>query len=292
MAGYSESDIFFSIATAVLFVVCLIGNSVILTIIYKNQVFGDICQARLLIANAAIVDLVSSIDFLTSSVGYMNHGAVLENGILCQIEGTRRWAAKLLTHFSLLLLASSRYYAIAKPLVANIIFSRRVCLIFVGGMWLLVLSIVVVLGLLGNFKVHLSPDRSSCMLVVNTIPRLCILVLVLCLAISTIIVHAKTWWQYRLRMRRVGVSALVPNSNIGTALLVTKPILIITIYYVISFLPIICMLVAMEGFRKTVPMPVFRLGRLLYTSNHANNLIVFLISSKRFRASCMKLFYC
>lgn len=280
------SSFCFSIANAMLFLTCIICNTIILSIVYKNQVFGENCQARLLICNAAIIDLVSSLDCLTSAVGNIDNSIIRRYTAVCHIEAARRWLAKIIGHGSFFLLAVNRYYAVVKPFKGFVVFNRFMSFVYIFCLWGFSIFLVICIEITGKFKWHLSPDRTSVMIVASRVVRLTILTLVVTTASMTVIIYIKTLNHQRQIRRRIGHNDGVIRSNScnGRRLsLVTQSIMLITGYYIISVIPLSVMLVLMEGLQKKVPVTCIRVGRLLFASNYANNAIVFFIMNRRFR---------
>ena len=287
------SSICFSIANAMLFLTCIICNIIIIIIVYKNQVFGDNCQARLFICNAAITDLVSSLDCLTSAVGNIDNSIVSRYTAVCHIEAARRWLVKIIGHGSFFLLAVNRYYAVVKPLKGFAVFNRFMSFVYIFSLWGYSIFLVICIEFTSSFEWHLSPDKSSVMIVTSRVVRLIVLTLVLTTAAMTVIIYVKTLNHQRQIRRRINHSDDVIRSNScnGRRLSpVTQSIMLITGYYIISVIPLSVMLVLMEGLQKKVSVSYIRVGRLFFTSNHANNAIVFLIMNKRFRQAAREIF--
>ncbi len=292
MSTYPVTDwsYVFCVAMSVLFIICIIGNILILIIVYKNEVFGNTCQARLLISNAAIIDLIASLGCLTAAVGYIDIKLTTVD-VLCRYDSPRQWMFTLLSHFSHVFLATSRYYSVAKPFTANAIFSRRVGITLVSCSWVCVTIIGSVIEIIADNSNPLTADQSSCMgRMFGSDIKVLFQLLVMCCVVAIVIINARTWRVDRMRINRVNNvanrrNALRPNINQN----ITKPILLISVYYVVSFVPAF-VLISVASFAGRRSVLLTRFARLLFLSNHANNAIVFFLANRRFRERIKRLF--
>ncbi len=292
MSPVSEWSYFFSTVLSLIFVICIIGNILILIVVYRNDVFGNSCQAKLLITNTAIVDLVCSLDSLVTAIGYIDIEWIAAQGIFCRLSGALTWMMKIISHFSHFSLAISRYYAIAEPLAANSIFTRRVALSLVICSWGGVILIGSAVELLSSNTNEIAPDQSRCMgRVFGGKLKIAVPVISMCLFTATLITNIKTWRANRRRLGRVRANGNAPHPNdVRSRVDVTKSILLITVYYIFCFLPLFVLVFVQKLSNNGIPIVLLRLAKLLFDSNHASNAIVFSFAQRRFRDSILRLF--
>ncbi len=241
-----ELSYFFSTSLALIFIICIVGNTLILVLVYKREVFGDGCQGRLLIRNMAIIDLISSLDCLTCTIGYVNIKLITGVDILCKIEGFRQWVTKPFSQLSFLLLSLSRFYAVTRPHTVNDTFTRRRCIIAItcGAIGTLITGLC--LGWATGFTASVTPDGSSCFLTGKLTKRVSV-GFGFCLILTISVINIRTWWSYRMQEREVQPDSVNAPNNLPTNG-ITKAILLIVSYYLLSSVPFVAQFLVKNAF--------------------------------------------
>ena len=127
-----------TVAYSLILVVSLVGNSLIVLIVYKTTTLRK--PINLLIANMAISDLLFPIFLFPVQLADMHVGSWLIGGTLgqalCKIHVFSAEISTLVSIQSLVLITVDRYAAVVVPLRAPLI-SRKVCRCLIVGTWVL-----------------------------------------------------------------------------------------------------------------------------------------------------------
>ena len=127
-----------TVAYSLILVVSLVGNSLIVLIVYKTPTLRK--PINMLIANMAISDLLFPIFLFPVKLADMHVGSWLIGGALgqalCKMHVFSAEISTLVSIQSLVLITVDRYAAVVVPLRAPLI-SRKVCRCLIVGTWIL-----------------------------------------------------------------------------------------------------------------------------------------------------------
>ena len=138
-----EPQILFSFLMFLIFLVGVTGNFSTLIIIKKKLAFQNVNQARLFLANLAVVDLPNFLQAIFSGLGFISKNILVTRAV-CSLglflSGYANLFVRPLASFSLTLLTANRSYATAGHLfeycsswlyiIAAWVFSLLTCTIF------------------------------------------------------------------------------------------------------------------------------------------------------------------
>ena len=127
-----------TVAYSLILVVSLVGNSLIVLIVYKTPTLRK--PINMLIANMAMSDLLFPIFLFPVQLADMHVGSWLIGGTLgqalCKIHAFLVYISPLVSIQSLVLITVDRYAAVVVPLRAPLI-SRKICRCLIVGTWIL-----------------------------------------------------------------------------------------------------------------------------------------------------------
>jgi len=127
-----------TVAYSLILVVSLVGNSLIVLIVYKTSTLRK--PINMLIANMAFSDLLYPIFMLPVRLADLHVGSWLIGGTLgqalCKIHAFLAEISMLVSIQSLVLITADRYAAVVVPLRSPLI-SRKVCRCLIVGTWIL-----------------------------------------------------------------------------------------------------------------------------------------------------------
>ena len=127
-----------TVAYSLILVVSLVGNSLIVLIVYKTPTLKK--PINMLIANMAMSDLLYPIFFFPVRLADLHVGSWLIGGTLgqalCKIYPFLTDVSTLVSIQSLVLITVDRYAAVVVPLRSPLI-SRKLCRCLIGGTWIL-----------------------------------------------------------------------------------------------------------------------------------------------------------
>ena len=130
-----------TVAYSLILVVSLVGNSLIVLIVYKTPTLRK--PINMLIANMAMSDLLypmllSPVELAKSHVGSWLIGSTLGEA-LCKMHSFLAGVSMLVSVQSLVLLTVDRFRAVVLPLRLRLI-SRKLCLYLIVGTWILAVA--------------------------------------------------------------------------------------------------------------------------------------------------------
>ena len=127
-----------TVAYSLILVVSLVGNSLIVLIVYKTPTLRK--PINMLIANMAMSDLLYPIFLYPVRLAYLHAGSWLIGGTLgqalCKIHPFLAEISMVVSIQSLVLISVDRYAAVVVPLRSPLI-SRKVCRCLIVGTWIL-----------------------------------------------------------------------------------------------------------------------------------------------------------
>ena len=131
-----------TVAYSLILVVSLVGNSLIVLIVYKTATFRK--TINMLIANMAMSDLLYPIFLFPVRLTGLHVGSWLIGGTLgqalCKIHAFLADISSLVSIQSLVLITVDRYAAVVAPLRSPLI-SRKVCRCLIVGTWILAAAV-------------------------------------------------------------------------------------------------------------------------------------------------------
>ena len=150
-----------TIALSLIFVVSLVGNSLIGIIVYKTPNLRK--PINFLIANMALSDLLFPIFLLPKRLLDLHVDSWLINGvlgqILCKLQAFLVEASSLVSVQSLVLIAVDRFGAVVVPLRSPLI-SRKLCPFFILTTW--IVAMAVTSPYLFAYKLVENPGEMKC----------------------------------------------------------------------------------------------------------------------------------
>eukprot|EP00794_Sanderia_malayensis_P008781 gene8781-9720_t len=197
-----EVDAIFGTTYCIIFLITVTVNVLLLIILLKTKLLKK-TPSKMLIYNVVIVDLISSLRCIPSSIRAFNvtDPAVME--IVCQLESVYITCVPQLTCVAFLLLAVNRFFAIDKPLLLKKVFSRRKTIVCIIINWLLVLLNIL---LTRNFDTKIHEILHMC--VFRNVVTTQVSTLVIDITFVTVmILYIKAAVSYRARRRRTDVTA-------------------------------------------------------------------------------------
>lgn len=186
----------------VIYLICVVANVLLFWMTVKTNIFSENCQAKLLVRNAIIVDVLCSVDCLTSAIGYIDPKIIASNAVICEAEGLRRWFAKYLAAFSYLLLAVNRFIIMTKPHVARAVYTRKKTLIYIAIVWICAAAIAITIAF-GEDRATFTPLFDSCWKPPTILGRRTAVFILLATISITVCFYARAGWAYRSRQRRM-----------------------------------------------------------------------------------------
>ena len=124
-----------------LLIIALIGNSVIVAIIYKNRTFRTVIN--LFILNMAISDLLIPIFLFPVFIQdiYFNRGTMFVDGvfgsIFCKLPPFFSNTSLIVSYTTIVLVALERFFGVVYPMKRQPIPNKKTCFIFVALTWIL-----------------------------------------------------------------------------------------------------------------------------------------------------------
>ena len=148
-----------TVALSLILVVSLVGNSLIVLIVYKTPTLRK--PINMLIANMAMSDLLYPIFFVPARLAEWHAGSWLIGGTLgqalCKIHIFLVDVSSLVSIQSLVLITVDRFAAVVVPLRSRLI-SRKLCLFFIVATW------IVGMAVHSPYLVALKLERLRCKL--------------------------------------------------------------------------------------------------------------------------------
>ena len=152
-----------TVALSLILVVSLVGNSLIVLIVYKTPTLRK--PINMLIANMAMSDLLYPIFFVPARLAEWRAGSWLIGGTLgqalCKIHIFLADVSSLVSIQSLVLITVDRFVAVVVPLRSPLV-SRKLCLFFIVATW--IVAMAVHSPYLVALKLVKHPDRLRCKL--------------------------------------------------------------------------------------------------------------------------------
>ena len=150
-----------TVALSLILVVSLVGNSLIVLIVYKTPTLRK--PINMLIANMAMSDLLYPIFFVPARLAEWHAGSWLIGGTLgqalCKIHIFLVDVSSLVSIQSLVLITADRFVAVVVPLRSPLV-SRKLCLFFIVATW--IVAMAVHSPYLVAYKLVKYPERLMC----------------------------------------------------------------------------------------------------------------------------------
>ena len=150
-----------TVALSLILVVSLVGNSLIVLIVYKTPTLRK--PINMLIANMAMSDLLYPIFFVPAHLAEWHAGSWLIGGTLgqalCKIHIFLVDVSSLVSIQSLVLITVDRFVAVVVPLRSPLV-SRKRCLFFIVASW--IVAMAVHSPYLVAYKLGKYPERLMC----------------------------------------------------------------------------------------------------------------------------------
>ena len=150
-----------TVALSLILVVSLVGNSLIVLIVYKTPTLRK--PINMLIANMAMSDLLYPIFFVPARLAEWHAGSWLIGGTLgqalCKIHIFLVDVSSLVSIQSLVLITVDRFVAVVVPLRSPLV-SRKLCLFFIVASW--IVAMAVHSPYLVAYKLGKYPERLMC----------------------------------------------------------------------------------------------------------------------------------
>ena len=150
-----------TVALSLILVVSLVGNSLIVLIVYKTPTLRK--PINMLIANMAMSDLLYPIFFVPARLAEWHAGSWLIGGTLgqalCKIHIFLVDVSSLVSIQSLVLITVDRFVAVVVPLRSPLL-SRKRCLFFIAASW--IVAMAVHSPYLVAYKLGKYPERLMC----------------------------------------------------------------------------------------------------------------------------------
>ena len=156
-----NSEVLKLTALSLILVVSLVGNSLIVLIVYKTSALRK--PVNILIANMAMSDLLFPIFFFPVRLADLDVGSWLIGGtlgqVLCKIHHFLADVSTLISVQSLVLITVDRFVAVVVPLRSPLI-TRKLCPFFIVATW--IVAAAVHSSYLVAYKLVKHPERQIC----------------------------------------------------------------------------------------------------------------------------------
>ena len=156
-----NSEVLKLTALSLILVVSLVGNSLIVLIVYKTSALRK--PVNILIANMAMSDLLFPIFFFPVRLADLDVGSWLIGGTLglalCKIHHFLADVSTLISIQSLVLITVDRFVAVVVPLRSPLI-TRKLCPFFIVATW--IVAVAVHSSYLVAYKLVKHPERQIC----------------------------------------------------------------------------------------------------------------------------------
>ena len=286
------SSMVYAVTYAGMFLNGFLGNIITLLVIFKGTAFRTVGEGRLFLANLAVVDLLGSIQSLTSAIGYIDPDWIKNNQIFCEFEGGHRWFVGLLTTSSLMILSVNRYIAAKFPWKINTIFSLQNSCITICASWVFCMLITLSLKLVDPQPASFRQFEGSCLLQTNTTTAL-VLMGSIFFPFTTTICYCNMAIQkiVRGRSNRI-VNKTIPSENTlqHRNLRLLKIALVILFSYLVTNTPIPVCMITDFILGKPIPLVWYRFCKTLVMMNHAVNIFIYAVIDKAYRNQVKNLF--
>ena len=203
VVNQDQTSVVFSVLFSISFAVGAICNVAILILTWRKKVFKNTFQARLLIAHSSVVDLLSSLYYLQSSIGFLNPNLLTTKKYIC--HGLSFFNGTIIPqmHHSFMLLAIHRYLIIKEPLRCRSIFTDKKTYAYIACTWLFSV-LKVVAAQLTNSKVSYQPIVGTCMFISRRTLGAALIIARSSIFLITIVFYVKAYLAFFKSQRRVG----------------------------------------------------------------------------------------
>lgn len=285
----------FAVVFSVMVIADLVGNTLVVLVVVKNNSMQT--PVNNLLVNLAAADIIVGIFF---GIQYLitplvNHPESLTGDILCKLVtgGVLGWVGAVSSVFSLVAIAIERYYAVMFPFSRKRKLTRKKVVQFAGLSWILALLwagigfFITVFDKEVNNCVHSWPN--SIYASVYTVGWSVVagfLPLGIMSLLYSRVVH-RLWFTNQLRQRQANQMALIRYRR-----RVTKLVIAVTIVYALCWIPELT--IYFLGFTGTIELtPVhFSLTSALVFLNSTINPIIYSLHSSAFRTQSRNLICC
>ena len=283
-------DYFIGVTAIIICATGISGNCVTLFIIIRREIFANKYNAHMFIANLAIVDLLACICISITVVSTTLYPEIGNAEIPCGISIFGNLPIRPLALLSLSLLTVNRFYAIVKR-NASQVFNGRRSLRYLCGVWcmcmLITILVLAVIGISSKAEINGACDLLG--VVGGKLNAFLFVVISVCFSVITFC-NIRLWLFVRSHNRRIAEENDQPADVVKAGnIKLGKLVAYMSLSYVLVFvLPAIIL-----GVINTIallPLAFRRILIALYTINHANNFIIFLVVDKKFRAEAKRIF--
>ena len=286
-----EPQILLSVLIFLICFVGVIGNSCTLLIIKKNLAFRDVDQARLFLANLAVVDLLNSLIAIFHGLGFINKDIFAAQSV-CSLAGYADMFLRSLAVFSLTLLTANRFYTTTKSSVEGHSFDSYSSWLYVIAIWVFALwSCIIFAASDPQHAVMYDPGLGACSFR-NVDIRLPLLVFFSLMRYGSMFCicyfNFKIWLHITRKNRQISEQHVISQQlAIERNNKVTKIVAVIFVLYVIFNVPSAAVS-ALRG--RGIKIFWLRLAVAFFNINFVNNMFVYGIMDKNYRKSFKKLF--
>ena len=276
------------------------GNTLTLTLVKKTKTFRKINQARIILGNLALVDLLNSALGLISGMGYINKSILMSGNMeLCYITAYATTILPYLSIFALTLFIINRHYTTVYQKEAKRLFSSSKTWLYIIIIWgFLMLMTFIEILLSSGINPVFRTEQGSCkheynasrsaksrpnwyFPLVGSLSLICSLLMFylnarICITIRK---HNK-----RIRDQDVIEDAVFVERNRK----ITQITLVIFVCYIICYTPIV--IHSLLSLKKNLTQFSYSFVYLFYNINYVNNVFIYGAMDKVYRRNVKRIF--